>query len=67
MSALGKSSACPMMDEGAGSMWSGSGAKTMLEMVKELKYVDPVLRILGSHRKLLTAVSCQICLLERSL
>jgi hypothetical protein len=56
-----------MMNEGAGSMWSGSGAKTMLEMVKELKYVDPVLRILGSHRKLLTAVSCQICLLERSL
>ena len=28
MSVLGKSSACPMMDEGAGSRWCGSGAKT---------------------------------------
>ena len=41
--------------------------QTMLEMVKELKYLDPVLRTLGSHRKLVTAVPSQICLLERSL
>ena len=41
--------------------------QTVLEMVKELKYLDPVLRTSGSHQKLLTAVPCQICLLERSL